>query len=238
MALEVASVGLRGVDESRKLLDSIGGQFTAAALWASSVREFDSTFLGQIRNLASERAAEGADPKQVAAEIKTAVETRVQQALSEGVRNRGVAQWGVAQWIWNIVSLLVPIYVTLLLAKGNDELTIKYHQEVMHVLNQILQANLHSQTLAPAKPPADLENLNVVNVVLKVTALRTERSNKAAQIATVYPNQILHVIRISQRWAYVEYFDEVEGLPRTGWMYKKVLSKPRRQASRVQDGNQ
>jgi hypothetical protein len=67
--------------------------------------------------------------------------------------------------------------------------------------------------------------------------LRTERSDKATRIATVYPNQVLHVLRISQKWAYVEYFDEVEGLPRTGWMHKKVLSKPRHQTSKGRYGN-
>lgn len=218
-AMEAAS--LLRLNEHRRIQDIFQRQaFTSTAVLAAQVRQFDSTFLAEIRDLASERLAQGVEAREVAAEIKEAVESRVRQALP-GSANR----IGVFLWVWNVFALLMPLYITISLSKSSDDLANKHHEAVMQVLNQLLQNQLANSV---ATASADQEDQNVV---LQAAALRIERSEKSPRIATVYPNQILHVVRISKKWAYVEYVDQIEGLPRTGWLYKKVLGKPRHYTS-------
>jgi hypothetical protein len=214
-AIEAAS--LLGLSEHRRILDIFQRQpFTSAAVLATQVREFDSTFIAHIRDLASDRLAQGVDAREVAAEIKEAVESRVQQALP-GTANRK----GVSVWLWHVFVLLMPLYINFSLSKSSDDLANKHYEAVMQVLNQLLQNHL-ANSVATASADQDDQN-----VVLQAAAVRVERNEKSSRIATVYPNQIVHIVRICKKWAYVEYFDQIEGLPRTGWVYKKVLSKPR-----------
>ncbi|MFC1591247.1 SH3 domain-containing protein [Thermodesulfobacteriota bacterium] len=63
-------------------------------------------------------------------------------------------------------------------------------------------------------------------VVKRDVRLRVKPTTKNSQIITVlHSNQIVTLLKRNKKWIYVEYFDFIEGIPRTGWVYKKYLKK-------------
>lgn len=55
--------------------------------------------------------------------------------------------------------------------------------------------------------------------------VRSEPSVKAPIIDILYPNQTVWLIKMKEKWTYVEFFDYVEELRKTGWVYHKFLKK-------------
>lgn len=58
---------------------------------------------------------------------------------------------------------------------------------------------------------------------IRQTTLRVKPKNKSAQIAILYPNQRVRLLKEKGQWIYVEYFDYTEGIPKTGWARKKYM---------------
>lgn len=65
----------------------------------------------------------------------------------------------------------------------------------------------------------------VYYVVLRSVKLRVKPTTKSGIISTLYPNQRVSLIKRKSKWIFVSYFNFIEGLPKTGWVYKKYLKK-------------
>jgi len=210
-AMGLRRLGLRNEFEMMSALSS--------AISALRTPGFESTFVGRLATKLYELVEEGSDVQQFSEELDAAVRTRTADAAHSWI---GHINWH--QWIWNILSLLLPLYVTLQNSRHDEQMLQRNHDEMMIVLRQIAQRQLDSSTAkAPTGQPADLY------VVVKATPLRSDRFNKAPQVSWLFPNQVVRLIRMSKAWVYVECFDNLEGIPRTGWMLKKALNKPRKQ---------
>jgi hypothetical protein len=57
-------------------------------------------------------------------------------------------------------------------------------------------------------------------VVIKTSTLRVSPTSKSDTLATVFPNQLVDILKEEKRWFYIEYFDHREEIPRMGWIYK------------------
>ncbi len=60
-------------------------------------------------------------------------------------------------------------------------------------------------------------------VVEREVILRLKPTSKSAPFGSLFPNQKVRGVQRSHKWIYVEYFDEIEGVPRYGWAYKKYF---------------
>lgn len=55
--------------------------------------------------------------------------------------------------------------------------------------------------------------------------IKTKPSFKSQTIVTIYPNQKVRMVKKQHKWIYIEYFDYIDGVPKTGWASKKYLVK-------------
>jgi hypothetical protein len=62
------------------------------------------------------------------------------------------------------------------------------------------------------------------SVVVHETSVRVSPSHKSAKVTTVYKNQLVSVLLRQKEWAYVQYFDHIDGIPKTGWVAKKYMT--------------
>ena len=62
-------------------------------------------------------------------------------------------------------------------------------------------------------------------VVRRPVNLRTRPTGASAKLGTLAANELVSLVQERAKWTYVEYFDYVEAVPRTGWVLKKCLQK-------------
>ncbi len=73
-----------------------------------------------------------------------------------------------------------------------------------------------------------VEDSNVYYIAIRPVNLRTKPSTiKSSTIAILHPNQRVELLQRKGKWIYVRYFDYLEGVPKTGWVYKKYLKMVR-----------
>ncbi len=62
-------------------------------------------------------------------------------------------------------------------------------------------------------------------IVTREAVLRIKPTTKSPKISVLLPTQKVSVLKSNKRWAYVEYFDQDEKIPKTGWVFKKKLKR-------------
>jgi len=77
------------------------------------------------------------------------------------------------------------------------------------------------------------QDQNAYYVVDREAMLRVKPRAKSAPFGSLFPKQKVRIVQRRHKWIYVEYFDEIEGVPKYGWAYKKYftyvpLSRPNR----------
>ena len=91
--------------------------------------------------------------------------------------------------------------------------------ELSNKFNQILPK---IEALIPAEESDTHKTFYTVTRPLNV---RAEPSIRASIIDILYPNQTVCLIKTKAKWTYVEFFDYVDELPKTGWVYHKFLKR-------------
>jgi len=84
-----------------------------------------------------------------------------------------------------------------------------------------LEANLINQISLLI--PETEEESKIYYIVKRTVNLRANSSTKSPVLGVLYPNQRVELIERKSKWIYVEYFDNLNGIPRMGWVYKKYL---------------
>lgn len=117
----------------------------------------------------------------------------------------------------NTFVTLVSIVLTLqiIVGDGNSQRFVEKRLDQLQQVERELWA-----AIEPLRPKVDLSTYYVVR---RTVTLRTRATTRSAPIATLYPGQRAKLIRRKGKWIYIEYFDEIEGLPREGWAAKKYL---------------
>ena len=68
-------------------------------------------------------------------------------------------------------------------------------------------------------------NLQTLYIVTSKLNVRSGTSTSNLIIDKLYPNQELIVHKISDKWCYVEYYDFINDVPKTGWVYKRYIKQ-------------
>jgi len=188
----------------------------SAMMRAVQSSQWESPILAQVRDRIHELVDEGASLEQITQTVKSSASLRLADAGRDWVTYLASREF--------LVQLFFFLFAYYLSTHDQSKSTgqflsalQKHHEEEMSLL----------QSLKPHEQPQDLY------FILRSGPLRADRSNKAALISWVFPNQVVRLIRISKEWAYVEFFDNIQGVPRMGWMKKKNLNKPRHQPATV-----
>jgi len=188
----------------------------SAMMRAVQSSQWESPILAQVRDRIHELVDEGASLEQITQTVKSSASLRLADAGRDWVTYLASREF--------LVQLFFFLFAYYLSTHDQSKSTSqflsalqKHHEEEMSLL----------QSLKPHEQPQDLY------FILRSGPLRAERSSKAAPISWVFPNQVVRLIRISKEWAYVEFFDNIQGVPRMGWMKKKNLNKPRHQPATV-----
>jgi hypothetical protein len=80
------------------------------------------------------------------------------------------------------------------------------------------------QIIENIKPDKELTEINqIYYIVQRPVNVRIKPSNKSNKLDILYPNNKVRLIKSRHKWIFVEYFDFIEGIPKTGWVYKKYL---------------
>jgi len=115
-------------------------------------------------------------------------------------------------------ELIIAIAVSLIIqnflpakSKNNTYLTNNYliNQPRMIVVKPNIQANL--------------KEIKETYVVLETVRLRNEPTTKSPIIGLLYPNQKVTLIKDQGKWIYITYSDNIEGIPKMGWVCKEFL---------------
>jgi len=116
------------------------------------------------------------------------------------------------QGMLNILGLILAIYSLIAGNQSEKNLITILMQSEQRILKNI-------DSLKPA------ESKEVYYVVERTVKLRLKPSTKSHVITILHPNQRVSLINSKGKWIYVEYFDYIEGLPKSGWACKKYLNR-------------
>jgi hypothetical protein len=188
---------------------------------AAQLPEFDSTFLGSLRKRLEELHESGVGVEPAVAELDSAIKEHAERLGPSWVNYKGM--WG----------LLYPLLLALLqlwYSKISEERSSIEMQRFIESQFRATEAQLALQ-LQGLRPPESPETIYVVG---RQCYIRTDRFAKATAIGVLYPYQVVEVRKTSGKWAYIEFFDHVSGIPRTGWILKKYVTTMHLRSGRVQ----
>jgi hypothetical protein len=123
-----------------------------------------------------------------------------------------------------IVSLLSlqSSYSTNTLLEETHQVQIQTSEQVA-VTNQNLEklVGFYESIMQQAEEVGDSSEDAILLVTKRPSIIRTEPSKNGAIVARIYPNQLVEQLKRENDWIYVEYFDYANGIPRTGWVYRR-----------------
>ncbi|NWO06759.1 MAG: SH3 domain-containing protein [Alteromonadaceae bacterium] len=165
--------------------------------------------------------------------IKQEVEAIHFTATDPSSRNLSLEQ---AQSLLNTLMMAIMLFYTVVghhnsevESNNNKEFQDKLLNSETQMLSQMYELNSHISSVLETKH--DLEKDMVEYVVLRPVNLRTKhhKGPESHVIVTLRPNQKVELLKRGEppnkKWIYVGYQDHVEGIPRTGWVYKKYLKR-------------
>lgn len=211
---------LSAMEKKIRLADPFEMPGVRAALIASRMPGFESTVLGRFQTRVQELADQDAGAAAIVHEVRSLLRSRVAESAHDCVSYLSSPQFLLSL----IVSILITYFQLHVGEQQSREMT-KRLEDLVHTVRGLQDEMAQLRSAQPTQEPTDL------NVVLGTAYVRADRRDAAPKIALVFPNQIVRLVRVSKTWAYVEFEDHIEGSRRAGWIYKKVLQKPRHQTS-------
>ena len=72
---------------------------------------------------------------------------------------------------------------------------------------------------------ADEDDATDLWVIQRTARVTSRKGPKAPKLVTLYPNQVVSVVRLEGKWGRIEYYDYVTDTSRTGWILKKYMRR-------------
>jgi len=182
-----------------------------AAAIAIQLPEFDTTFLGSLHKRLEQLHESGAEIEPAMAEIDSAIKERAGHLSQSWVNFKGM---------FDLLYPLLLVLFQLWYAKLSEERSSTEMQRFIESQLRATETHLALQ-IQILRPP---ESREAIRVVERQCYLRADRFAKAMIVGVLYPNQIVEVRKTSGKWAYVEFFDYVNAIPKTGWILKKYVT--------------
>lgn len=111
-----------------------------------------------------------------------------------------------------MLAVILFVYSIHLSNKTEENLTNRLFQAEQLILKSI-------ESLKPE------DGKEVFYVVERPVKIRLKPSTKSPVITVLHPNQRVSLINSKGKWIYIEYFDYIEALPKSGWACKKYLKR-------------
>jgi hypothetical protein len=119
--------------------------------------------------------------------------------------------------VWLLFTVILPLYMLVddQLDEHRDNAWKERHSaEVRRRFDDI------AAQLETLRPPAALRPLYIVT---KRVRLRAGPSTDAEIVDVLVPNMLVEEIERRGRWIRIEFFDYIEGVPKSAWAYKRYL---------------
>lgn len=154
------------------------------------------------------------------------VDERVDNLPSNSISAEGIIQVVLAILFFLYSSYSSKLSEQAIIEKIDDS---QYHieQQISKSETRIRQqiGDSEQRILKKIESLIPKEDEAVYYVVLRDVRLRIKPHTKSGVITMLFPNQRVSLIERKSKWIYVSYFDYIESLPKTGWVYKKYLKK-------------
>lgn len=131
-----------------------------------------------------------------------------------------------ADGLWQIYIQILMLLIALgQFRLGLDQINnaATSSQEQKQYLRELIEATQRIAAQTGRLIPAD--DQNTYFVVERTVTLRVRPTAKSTALAVLLPNQKVRLVARNHKWIYVEYFDYLEGVPKTGWAFKKYFMK-------------
>ncbi len=97
------------------------------------------------------------------------------------------------------------------------------HQTEKRVIESVNQTRIEILREVEKLKPAEVKD--VYYVVEREAKLKSNTHPKSPALRILSANQTLKLVKSKGKWIYVEYFDYLEGVPKTGWVLKKYTKR-------------
>ena len=119
-----------------------------------------------------------------------------------------------AEGLMHFLVAIIFLMITLQSSKEEEERIIRTIERIEEPLINFIEKH------------EDMDSQRTFYFVTNSVNLRTLPTTEASSsiITVLHPNQRVELITRKDEWLYVRYFDPLEGVPRTGWVYYRYLS--------------
>jgi hypothetical protein len=115
------------------------------------------------------------------------------------------------EFLLNLVIVLLLFFYSQLSINESEQRILNRIERFEDIVTQhIAQLSAH-------------ENIDTFYVVKRTLNLRIRSNTKSKVIAILYPGLKVRLIERGSKWIKIEYFDYLEGVHKSGWVYKKYL---------------
>lgn len=225
---ETAQEAARAIAEAHKvnlgMLGAIAGSGGLAALDFSGLRAdlshlsaLRTSFAGQLADLLREELASEEPGRAESSPVEDLISRKVaflpqDKVVAEGLLNLYIA---ILSMIITLSGLGLNFKQYLDSGKASEK------QEQLFARLLVLTEKVAENT-GQLKPSQDT---NTYYVVHRKVELRLRSKSTSPAVAILFPNQRVKLVQKSHQWIYVEYFDEIEAVPKYGWAYKKYFKR-------------
>lgn len=117
--------------------------------------------------------------------------------------------WAMVKFAFTIFTFLYPLY--------------EGQQTEKRIIDSVNQTQTQILKEVEKLKPAEVKE--VYYVVEREAKLKSHPRPKSPTIQILSPNQRVKLVQVKGKWIYVEYFDYIEGIPKTGWVLKKYTKR-------------
>lgn len=190
-------------------------KFTTPDLSTDQIAELTSSFSGRLAaSIAEALESLARDPRAFdpSEEIyATKVSSLTQSRIS-------------ADGLWQIYIQILMLLIALGqfgLDQIKNAATSSHEQK--EYLRELIEATQRIAALTGRLIPT--HDQNTYFVVERTVTLQLRPTAKSIALAVLLPNQKVRLVARNHKWIYVEYFDYLEGMPKTGWAFKKYFKR-------------
>lgn len=205
-------------------LGAISGSGAIAALDYSSfspdieqIRAIQSSFSGQLAVALREMLAAGPITDETARPVLELIDSRI----DSGQKGRITAE-GLLGLLLALIAVIISFKdyrLNVDQSSSSDKAAVVQEQQLTKI------SDLLGQVIERINHVGPKEDQNTYYVVEREVILRLKPNTKSSEVALLFRNQKVRLVKPNHQWIYVEYFDEIEAVPKYGWAYKKYLKK-------------
>ena len=151
--------------------------------------------------------------------------TRYRELVSDGESFDSHRKFSITEFIGVMLAILLHLHSIQMNIQSSKEIQQTIDNVESNLLAEIYVANERIKNLQEENEATSYEEAVTEYIVLRAVNLRTQsNTGKESHIISVlYPNQKVELLKRNKKWIYIGYFDHLEGVPKTGWVYKKYL---------------